>query len=86
MNKQKKVETKLTLRLEQKVVLKAKGIAKSRNTSLSKLVEDYLQQIANEQEEYDIAPITKSLSGVINLNNSTDNKSVYTDFLTNKYK
>ena len=86
MNKQKKVETKLTLRLEQKVVLKAKGIAKARNTSLSKLVEDYLQQIANEQEEYDIAPITKSLSGVINLNNSTDNKSEYIDFLTNKYK
>ena len=86
MNKQKNVETKLTLRLEQKVVLKAKGIAKSRKTSLSKLVEDYFQHITNEQEEYDIAPITKSLSGVINLNNSTDNKTAYTDFLTNKYK
>lgn len=80
------METKLTLKLEQKVVQKAKGLAKARKTSLSKLVEDYLQQITNDQEENDIAPITKSLSGVINLDSSTDNKSSYTDFLINKYK
>jgi metal-responsive CopG/Arc/MetJ family transcriptional regulator len=78
------VETKVTLKLEQEVVQKAKGLAKARRTSLSKLVEDYLQKITNEDEE--ISPITKSLSGVINLQESEYNKNNYSDFLINKYE
>ena len=74
----------MTLKLEQEVVQKAKGLAKARRTSLSKLVEDYLQKITNEEEE--IPPITKSLSGVINLQESEYNKNNYSDFLINKYK
>ena len=74
----------MTLKLEQEVVQKAKGLAKARRTSLSKLVEDYLQKITNEDEE--IPPITKSLSGVINLQESEYNKNNYSDFLINKYK
>ena len=74
----------MTLKLEKEVVQKAKGLAKARRTSLSKLVEDYLQKITNEDEE--IPPITKSLSGVINLQESEYNKNNYSDFLINKYK
>ena len=74
----------MTLKLEQEVVQKAKGLAKARRTSLSKLVEDYLQKITNEDEE--LSPITKSLSGVINLQESEYNKNNYSDFLINKYK
>ena len=80
------METKLTLKLEQSVIEKAKGLAKARKTSVSKLVEDYLQQITKEINEDEITPLVKSLSGVIQLNNTETNNTTYTDFLINKYK
>jgi len=79
------METKLTLTLEQSIVEKANGIAKARKTSLSKLIEDYLQQITNEMADDEITPLVKSLSGIINLDDSTDNNASYTDYLINKY-
>ena len=79
------METKLTLILEQSVVEKANGIAKARKTSLSKLIENYLQQITTEMADEEITPLVKSLSGIIKLDSSTDNKASYADYLINKY-
>ena len=42
------MDTKLTLKLEQDIIEKAKDYAKLRKTSLSKLIENYLQRITNE--------------------------------------
>ena len=46
------METKLTLTLDESVIEKAKGVAIARKTSVSKLVEDYLQQLTNNTNEY----------------------------------
>jgi hypothetical protein len=81
------MDTKLTLKLDQTVIEKAKEFAKNQSTSLSKLIENYLLSITNEQtSEGNISPLVKSLTGVIKLPNDTDLKEEYSNYLTKKYK
>lgn len=81
------MDTKLTLKLEQAIIEKAKEYAKSHKTSLSKLIENYLLNITNEKgKEEKITPLVKSLSGIITLPEDFNHKKEYFDFLTNKYK
>ncbi|MEQ1732398.1 MAG: DUF6364 family protein [Bacteroidia bacterium] len=82
------MDTKLTLKLEQSVIEKAKEYATSKHTSLSKLVEGYLQNILQDTatEKQKITPLVKSLSGIIKLPKDYDHKKGYTNYLTDKYK
>ena len=81
------MDTKLTLKLEQSVIEKAKEYAKTQKTSLSRLIENYLLNITNEKDSKDkITPLVKSLSGIIDLSSEDDYKKGYSDFLANKYK
>ncbi|MEI6184259.1 MAG: DUF6364 family protein [Bacteroidota bacterium] len=81
------MDTKLTLKLEQKVIEKAKDYAKEHKTSLSKLIENYLQKVTSDhnQQEY-ITPLVKSLSGIIQMPENINPKESYTEYLTNKYR
>jgi ribosomal protein S17E len=82
------MDTKLTLKLNQSVIEKAKFYAKSKKTSVSKLIENYLQSITenSSNNKQDITPVVKSLSGIIKLPKNYDSKKEYADFLTKKYK
>ena len=81
------MDTKLTLKLEQTIIEKAKSYAKSHKTSLSKLIENYLLQITNDKgKEDEITPLVKSLSGIIKLPKEVATTKEYTDFLIHKYK
>ncbi len=81
------MDKKLTLKLEQSVIEKAKQYAKSQKTSLSRLIENYLLNITNEKDSKDkITPLVKSLSGIIDLSNEDDYKKGYSVFLAKKYK
>lgn len=81
------MDTKLTLKLEESIIEKAKKYAKERTTSLSKLIENYLQVITAETEGKEkITPLVKSLSGIIKLPKDYNHKKGYSDYLTNKYK
>lgn len=81
------MDTKLTLKLEQSVIEKAKAYAKSQRTSLSRLIENYLLSITIEKDSKDkITPLVKSLSGIIDLSNEKEDKEGYTEFLSEKYK
>ena len=81
------MDTKLTLKLQQDIIEKAKEYAKSQGTSLSKLIETYLQRITSEPSNNEkITPLVKSLSGIIDIPADYDHKKEYADFLTGKYK
>lgn len=87
------METKLTLRLNDNVIQRAKEYARSHKISLSKIIESYLDSITKEKEEekkekkkITITPLVESLSGVINLPADFDHKKEYRDFLEEKYK
>ncbi len=83
------METKLTLRLNDKVIERAKTYAKSHKISLSKLIESYLDSLTGEKNtgnKKSITPLVESLSGVIELPSDFDYKKEYSDYLTDKYK
>ncbi len=81
------MDTKLTLKLNQDIIEKAKEYAKSKKTSLSNLIENYLQKLTNDKKSNKrITPLVKSLSGVISLPKDYNDRKDYTDYLTKKYK
>lgn len=81
------MDSKLTLSLDKKVIEQAKKYAKSKNISLSKLIEAYLQKAASkEKEELEISSLVKDLSGVIKLPKGFDRKKGFSDYLSEKYK
>lgn len=64
------MNTKLTLTLDDAVIKKAKPYAKSRNISLSRIVEGYFRRVAGEttgkaiHTDMQLPPITKKLTGI----------------------
>ena len=81
------MDAKLTLKLDANVIEKAKEYAKAKNTSLSALIENYLQKITSEKKgKRKITPLVKSLSGIIDLPADYDHKKDYADYLMRKYK
>jgi len=80
------METKLTLRLKKKVIDQAKKYANDHETSLSKLIENYLSAITNESRSIEkISPLVQSLSGVIQLSENEDPKGNYQEHIKEKY-
>lgn len=85
------MESKLTLTLQKKTIEKGKAYARKKKTSLSKLVEKYIDQIVKEPiGEEEISPLVKSLSGVLKDKNANKNwkehRKDYVAFLSKKYK
>ncbi len=81
------MDTKLTLKLNEDIIEKAKEYAKEKKTSLSDLIENYLQKLTSDKKSKKaITPLVKSLSGVISLPKDYNDKKDYTEYLTNKYK
>ena len=79
--------TKLTLKVDEKVIAKAKIYAKKKNTSLSKLVESYLQFVVSKEPAAldDVTPLVKSLSGVLNASELRDYEESYKKHVAKKY-
>ncbi len=80
------MDTKLTIKLDNEVIARAKRYAQHRKTSLSRLIESYLDFVTkSEPDDIEITPLVKSLSGVITLPEGFDYKKERTDFLIRKY-
>lgn len=80
------MDTKLTLKLDNNVIERAKMYARKKNTSISHLVETYLNFLTNPKDEKDeITPLVKSLSGIIDLPKNFDNKKNYKEHIIKKY-
>ena len=82
------MDSKLTLKLNEGVIEKAKIYAKKQQTSLSRLIENYLFALTKEPqtEEETITPLVKSLSGIVELADDARHRSDYAEYLTTKYK
>lgn len=79
------MDTKLTLKLDQEVIEKAKSYAKTKNMSLSKLIENHLDFLTDNKEKIEVTPFVKSLSGTIKLPEDYDVKENYKNHLSKKY-
>jgi len=82
------MDTKLTLKLNQEVIEKAKQYASEKKLSLSRLVENYLNSLTSDKPNNDlqISPFVKSLSSGIKIPADYDYKKDRTDYLEQKHK
>jgi hypothetical protein len=74
--------SKLTLSVDEAVVLRAKRFAKKQGVSISKMVEAYLAAVADPSGVSTDAPILRSVRGVLKRADIKD----YKQHLANKYR
>ena len=83
----RRMDHKLTVKLNRQVIQKAKSYAKRRHTSLSRLIERYLATLSSpEGEAFPISPLVQSLSGILRLPPESPVRKLYTDHLSRKYR
>ncbi|MCD8528967.1 MAG: DUF6364 family protein [Chitinophagales bacterium] len=84
------MDLKLTLKLNESVIKRAKKYASSKKVSLSRLIENYLDSLtAHQNDHFEISPYVKSISTGKSIPNNIDDKTFkedYTDYLEKKYK
>ncbi|HBD95314.1 MAG: hypothetical protein A2015_12825 [Spirochaetes bacterium GWF1_31_7] len=81
--------TKLTLTIDKSIVQEAKEYARKKNRSVSRIVEEYLQNIAMNRESFTLSneiksPITDSISGMFH-DNGKSYKELLDESLQEKY-
>jgi hypothetical protein len=83
------MDTKLTLKLDQEVIERAKKYASIKKMSLSRIIESYLNSLTSNiksEENFKISPFVKSIATGKSLPNDLDYKEEYSDYLSEKYK
>ncbi|WP_026838854.1 DUF6364 family protein [Gillisia sp. JM1] len=82
------MNTKLTLTIEEKIILRAKEYAKDKNRSLSDIIENYLKTLTKEENNRDfkkLNPVVKSLKGSFKMPKNMDYKKELQNRLEEKY-
>lgn len=79
------MQTKLTLRVEDSVIRKAKRLAQKRGSSVSKIFSDFITEEKDDQELADLGEITASMIGALGGVNIPDDKDDYHAHLEAKY-
>ena len=74
--------TKLTVRVPRSVVEDAKDYARSHDTTLTRLISEYLRRLSADTDFLDGAPIVRRLSGTLSPEASVDD---YHRYLEDKY-
>lgn len=80
------MDTKLTLRLDKKVIDRAKKYAIDHNKSLSKVVENYLKSIVEKEGEMEISPFVKSMSTGSKLPLGVEEENIHMEKLLDKHQ
>lgn len=82
------MDTKLTLKLDQDIIEKAKQYAAEKKLSLSRLIENYLNSLTSDKpnDDLQISPFVKSLSSGISIPADYDYKKDRADYLEQKHK
>lgn len=83
------MNTKLTLTIEQEIIERAKEYAKSKNRSLSDIIENYLKiltQKDSKQQEITVNPTVESLRGSFKMPNDFDYKAELRERIEKKYR
>ena len=82
------MEAKLTLKLNENSIQRAKQYVFTKKTSLSSIVENFFDSLTinNEPADFSYSPLVNELSGIISLNENYDYKSDYTSYLDKKYE
>ena len=82
------MEAKLTLKLNEGSISRAKKYVSQIGTSLSAIVENFFDNLTlnEDKAEFSYSPLVNELSGIIHLDENFDYKSEYTSYLDKKYE
>ena len=82
------MDAKLTLKLKDDSISRAKKYVSSIGTSLSAIVEDFFDGLTLHEQpsEFNYSPLVNELSGIIQLDENYDYKSDYASYLEHKYE
>lgn len=79
------MQTKLTLRMDDSVIRKAKRVARKRGTSVSRIFSDYISEAEDDQQLEDLGEITASMIGALRGVEIEDTREEYRNHLEKKY-
>ncbi len=79
------MNSKLTLKLNTVSIERAKRCARKRNTSLSRLVEGFFDDLADRETMAEYTPIVRELSGIAQPVNNIEIKSDREEYLVRKH-
>jgi len=77
--------TKLTLRLDDRLIEKTKKIAKTRNVSLSEMVAEFFKSITSGGQEEISSPVLDEISGILAGKDRKALTSAYKRHIEEKY-
>jgi len=81
------MDTKLTLKLNNEVIERAKQYASNKKMSLSRLVENYLDSVTRDQaDDFEISPFVKSISNGKHIPIDIDERAEYRHILERKHR
>ena len=84
------MDSKLTLKLDENIIARAKKYAAEKKMSLSRLIEIYLDSLTNdEKDDFEISPFVKSIANGKQIPINIDEKKLKDDridYLDQKYK
>lgn len=84
------MNTKLTLSIDEKVIIRAKKYAKKKKRGLSQIIEDYLKSVSSdekqEQDVMDLPPVTKALGGILKGKEALNFKDEIAGYMLDKHK
>lgn len=82
-----KMKNKLTLTIEQEVIIKAKDYAKCKNQSISHIIENYLRSLTKgtEKTKKKMNPVVKSLRGSFTMPKDMDYKKELRERVEKKF-
>ncbi|WP_269525985.1 DUF6364 family protein [Coraliomargarita parva] len=79
------MQTKLTLRMDDTVIRKAKKLAHKRGTSVSRIFSDFITEAEDDPELDELGAITASMVGVLGDVDLEDEREDYRKHLEDKY-
>jgi hypothetical protein len=81
------MNTKLTLKLDEEVIEKAKAYAERRGLSLSRMVESYFSGLTQQDDQVEQRPtgVVAELTGLLGGLQIEDEKEGYAEYLLKKY-
>ena len=82
------LESKLTLKLNNGSISRAKEYVSEMGTSLSAIVENFFDSLTlnKNKTEFTYSPLVNELSGIIHLDENFDYKADYISYLDKKYE
>lgn len=84
------MDSKLTIKLDEDVIARAKKYASVKNLSLSRLIENYLDSLTQQQsDDFEISPFVKSIASGNSVELDADWKELrddYVEYLDKKHQ